>query len=51
MVMWAIKDLSVMSVRVFVAMGFKVGVANIFLSQSIGIDMNNSFQFKFSFYH
>jgi len=43
MVMWAIKDLSVMSVRVFVAMGFKVGVANIFLGQSIGIDVTIHF--------
>jgi len=32
-------------------MGVRVGVANFFFSQSIGIDENNTFQLKFLFYY
>jgi len=32
-------------------MGVRVGVANFFLDQSIGIDETNTFQLKFFIYH
>jgi len=42
MVMWAEDRL-----KLFCVMGVRVGVANLFFNQSIGIDETKTFQFKY----